>query len=163
MKTALYFAALAAVTLTLTGCEIKVYPANSKPDSTAVTETAADTSAAAESVTESAAQTAAAEATAAPTAPAATAAPATDSPAPAETKAAETKAAETKAPETVPAETKPAETAAPSAENDGWKAAYKETLRNFRNSAETAQDAGWDLQDLDQDGTPELLIAVELR
>ena len=49
-------------------------------------------------------------------------------------------------------------TAAPAADT-GWKAAYQEIIKQYKSNSETALDAKWDLQDLEQDGTPELLLS----
>ena len=49
-------------------------------------------------------------------------------------------------------------TAATSADT-GWKAAYQEIITQYKSNSETALDAKWDLLDLDQDGTPELLLS----
>ena len=50
--------------------------------------------------------------------------------------------------ETVPAEKKAV-----------WKALYQETLMNYKERDDISFDAKWDLQDIDQDGIPELLIS----
>lgn len=52
-----------------------------------------------------------------------------------------------------------AETTAAPAADTGWKDAYKAIVTEFKGIAENPADAYWDLQDLDQDGTPELIIA----
>ncbi|WP_028521236.1 hypothetical protein [Ruminococcus flavefaciens] len=41
-----------------------------------------------------------------------------------------------------------------------WKTAYRQVLNDFMNSSEYTQDTRWDVQDLDSDGTPELLISL---
>jgi len=41
-----------------------------------------------------------------------------------------------------------------------WKTAYRQVLNDFMNSSEYTQDTGWDVQDLDGNGTPELLISM---
>lgn len=57
----------------------------------------------------------------------------------------------------------PSEELERSASADGWKSAYREILIEYQASCEDTDDEtnsiGWDLQDLDQDGTPELLIS----
>lgn len=40
-----------------------------------------------------------------------------------------------------------------------WKTAYKSVLQNYENSSDYIEDCAWDLQDLDNDGFPELLIS----
>ena len=40
-----------------------------------------------------------------------------------------------------------------------WKSAYRRELLSFMNSGEINEDSRWDLQDIDNDGTPELLIS----
>ena len=49
-------------------------------------------------------------------------------------------------------------TAAPAADT-GWKAAYQEIITQYKSNSGTALDAKWDLLDLDQDDTPELLLS----
>ena len=153
MKKTLSVTALTALICTLSGCSAQLYPADSSPGTTVSTDGSADTTAAASDTTAAAEGTVLTEAAAAESVTAA---------ATAETAAA-TAAATTAAPETAASQTEPpaattAEAAAATAEN-GWKAAYQETLRAFQNSGEIAADAKWDLQDLDQDGIPELLIS----
>jgi len=41
-----------------------------------------------------------------------------------------------------------------------WKTAYRQVLNDFMNSSEYTQDTRWDVQDLDSDGTPELIISM---
>ena len=48
--------------------------------------------------------------------------------------------------------------AAPDADT-GWKTAYQEIITQYKSNSGTALDAKWDLLDLDQDGTPELLLS----
>lgn len=55
-------------------------------------------------------------------------------------------------------DTTTAATAAPDADT-GWKAAYQEIITQYKSNSGTALDAKWDLLDLDQDGTPELLLS----
>ena len=83
-----------------------------------------------------------------------------------ETTTSETTAAtaeETTAEETTTAAvsdtTTAAETTSAPAADTGWKNAYKAIVTEFKGIAENPADAYWDLQDLDQDGTPELIIA----
>ncbi|MCR4793571.1 MAG: hypothetical protein K5898_00025 [Ruminococcus sp.] len=45
------------------------------------------------------------------------------------------------------------------AETAGWKGAYKKVLADFANSESFTDHSTWDLQDIDNDGTPELLIS----
>lgn len=52
-----------------------------------------------------------------------------------------------------------AETTSAPAADTGWKNAYKAIVTEFKGIADNPADAYWDLQDLDQDGTPELIIA----
>ena len=40
-----------------------------------------------------------------------------------------------------------------------WKTAYKNTLTDFMNSENFGEMSTWDIQDIDNDGTPELLIS----
>ncbi len=40
-----------------------------------------------------------------------------------------------------------------------WKAAYKNTLTDFMNTENYGDMSTWDIQDIDNDGTPELLIS----
>lgn len=72
--------------------------------------------------------------------------------------AADTTAAETEAEAVTEAAATAAETAAAPAADTGWKDAYKEVIAQFKSETDAA-DAKWDLQDLDQDGTPELLLS----
>lgn len=77
--------------------------------------------------------------------------------------AAATTTEETTAEETTTAAvsdtTTAAETTSAPAADTGWKNAYKAIVTEFKGIAENPADAYWDLQDLDQDGTPELIIA----
>jgi hypothetical protein len=41
----------------------------------------------------------------------------------------------------------------------GWKSAYKKVLDDFMSSESFGEMSTWDLQDIDNDGTPELLIS----
>ncbi len=40
-----------------------------------------------------------------------------------------------------------------------WKTAYKNTLKDFMDSENFGEKSTWDIQDIDNDGTPELLIS----
>ena len=77
--------------------------------------------------------------------------------------AAATTTEETTADETTTAAvsdtTTAAETTSAPAADTGWKDAYKAIVTEFKGIADNPADAYWDLQDLDQDGTPELIIA----
>ena len=47
--------------------------------------------------------------------------------------------------------------------DDGWKAAYRNILSSYQNTdGDEISEIRWDLQDLDNDGTPELLISEGL-
>ena len=163
MKKAVCIAALTSVMLGLSGCTVYFgdsaaniniadtpYTAETgiSGTSSAVTETAAASAAQTAAQTTVSAAATAVQTTAAITATsAATAAPATTAPAAAtvQTTPAVTAAATA---ETVPAEKKAV-----------WKALYQETLMNYKERDDISFDAKWDLQDIDQDGIPELLIS----
>lgn len=163
MKKAVCIAALTSVMLGLSGCTVYFgdsaaniniadtpYTAETGISGTspAVTETAAASAAQTAAQTTVSAAATAVQTTAAITATsAATAAPATTAPAAAtvQTTPAVTAAATA---ETVPAEKKAV-----------WKALYQETLMNYKERDDISFDAKWDLQDIDQDGIPELLIS----
>ena len=163
MKKAVCIAALTSVMLGLSGCTVYFgdsaaniniadtpYTAETgiSGTSSAVTETAAASAAQTAAQTTVSAAATAVQTTAAITATsAATAAPATTTPAAAtvQTTPAVTAAATA---ETVPAEKKAV-----------WKALYQETLMNYKERDDISFDAKWDLQDIDQDGIPELLIS----
>ncbi|MBQ9907562.1 MAG: hypothetical protein IJM46_12430 [Oscillospiraceae bacterium] len=163
MKKAVCIAALTSVMLGLSGCTVYFgdsaaniniadtpYTAETgiSGSSSAVTETAAASAAQTAAQTTVSAAATAVQTTAAITATsAATAAPATTAPAAAtvQTTPAVTAAATA---ETVPAEKKAV-----------WKTLYQETLMNYKERDDISFDAKWDLQDIDQDGIPELLIS----
>ncbi|MBR5364450.1 MAG: hypothetical protein IK134_14145 [Oscillospiraceae bacterium] len=163
MKKAVCIAALTSVMLGLSGCTVYFgdsaaniniadtpYTAETgiSGTSSAVTETAAASAAQTAAQTTVSAAATAVQTTAAITATsAATAVPATTAPAAAtvQTTPAVTAAATA---ETVPAEKKAV-----------WKTLYQETLMNYKERDDISFDAKWDLQDIDQDGIPELLIS----
>ena len=63
-----------------------------------------------------------------------------------------------KAESSAPAADAVQESAAGSAD-DGWKAQYKAILEQYEKDTAPESDRAWDLRDLDNDGTPELLIS----
>lgn len=83
------------------------------------------------------------QSTPAPTAPPVTDPPATEPPV--------TDPPQTQPPQTEPPQTQPAV--------KSWKEAYRECLENYRSTSLTYTGAKWDLQDIDGDGIPELLIS----
>lgn len=155
MKKSISLVMLTAAMLSLTGCKFTMSLEKTGAEtaaSTAGTEAAAETAAAASGQTTTAAVTSAAAekaaTSAATTAVAATTAAATSAAATSATAAATSAAA-----------TAAVTTAAPApAADTEWKSIYKEVLLRYKASVDNPEDARWDLQDLDQDGIPELLL-----
>lgn len=141
MKKTILLAILSATVLGLAGCGETATTAESSDaaettlaETTAVTEGTEETETTAEEATTSEAAVTTAEET---------------------TAEGTTTAADTEATTAAAA----AETTAAPAADTGWKDAYKAIVTEFKGIAENPADAYWDLQDLDQDGTPELIIA----
>ena len=137
MKKSICLAILTAALLALSACGESSAADSSAAETTAVSGT--DTTAASETAANT--DITAADTTAAET----------------ETEAV-TEAAATAAETAAVTEAAAAQTAAAPAADTGWKDAYKEVIAQFKSETDAA-DAKWDLQDLDQDGTPELLLS----
>ncbi len=165
MKKAVCIAALTSVMLGLSGCTVYFgdSAANINIADTPYTATTGS-SGTAEAVTGTTAASATAAQTAATTNVSA-AATAVQTTAAATSASVTTAVQTTSAPAATTVQTTPAVTAAasaetvPAAKNEVWKALYKETLLNYKARDDISFDAKWDLQDLDQDGIPELLIS----
>jgi hypothetical protein len=131
MKKTVLFAALATLSLVLTGCGT-----NAKTDEPVQSSTAKSTTTAtltADEVTTTASDAATTVSTSETTT---------------QTDAVDTPSSETAA-NNAPAQT----------ETATWKTAYKQALTDFMNSENYSDQSSWDIRDLDNDGTPELLIS----
>ena len=133
MKKTVLFAALATLSLGLTGCGTNAKNNESAQSST--TKSTTTTTLTANEVTTTASD-------------AATSVSTTETTTQTDAVAVDTPSSETAA-NNAPAQT----------ETATWKNAYKQALTDFMNSENYSDQSSWDIRDLDNDGTPELLIS----